>query len=658
MPLLILHDLGSTLEGPSWILAAWMLQILVLSGLGLLLRRVITKTPPRASDLAGAVWLGFALTIIFLQIWHIWMPIDWRASLVLAPLGLLGLAIHWRAALTGMGSLRGARTLLSALVVALIVLWFVDRALAAPSTYDNGMYHIPVIHWASTYPVVKGLGNLDGHFAFNNASLLYEAALETGFWRGRSAHIANGPLLLVTALYFLYLAGRLKPAGKNIALAAYPLVLLTPVTFLLLDPLFTISNPTPDLIASALLFFISWLLLEQIEWQRFSQFEQPDRGFRIVTLLVLCAVAPCIKLSTAFYAGTAAIIGGLFWLRSEHGPIVARRRVAALALGLSVVAIGTWCIRSILLSGYPFFPSAALGLPVDWRIPSQHAEWYAWWIKTYARVPYREAISADGFAWVPSWFSGEFRSAKISGILPLAITAVSGLIVFLRRRKPAGFERRQIVLWLPPAVGLAAWFLSAPSFRFGFALFWILAAQTATWALASLEGKTSSLVLAGLCILPLLPILQIVQLRAREGGEPVARAIQDTLFEAPGPDYGLQPYYQSALDVRLTSQGLRANVPKNYCLPGDSTPARDCVVWNAPLPATCFLLDTLALRRPGELGSGFMVRDSPDSWIDENWRKVQTIQKEHNWNLRQTAFYFRVHPRYVAAALDRRETAR
>jgi hypothetical protein len=75
-------------------------------------------------------------------------------------------------------------------------------------------------------------------------------------------------------------------------------------------------------------------------------------------------------------------------------------------------------------------------------------------------------------------------------------------------------------------------------------------------------------------------------------------------FHGPGPDGGFHPVPAVKLGVVTTRHGLGVYAPM---------PDEPELVWDAPLPAAAWPpvdLD-LALRRPGDLGSGFVIRRDP-----------------------------------------------
>ena len=57
--------------------------------------------------------------------------------------------------------------------------------------YDHGLYHMQTVRWIHDFAIVPGLGNLHHRLAFNNASFLYAALLDSGPLAGRGYYLAN-----------------------------------------------------------------------------------------------------------------------------------------------------------------------------------------------------------------------------------------------------------------------------------------------------------------------------------------------------------------------------------------------------------------------------------------------------------------------------------
>ncbi|MEX2611286.1 MAG: hypothetical protein WEA24_15290 [Gemmatimonadota bacterium] len=149
------------------------LAAVVLVGLGRLLRLIL---PPPGEDGTSppAFWLGLAGCLAFLQLWHLLLPVDGRAALLLLGVGLAGFR-------SGRGSAGVARP--GAYGVALLlllpaVLVLANRALGEATVYDSGLYHFANVRWATEHALVPGLGNLHARLAFNQSYFLLVAGLD------------------------------------------------------------------------------------------------------------------------------------------------------------------------------------------------------------------------------------------------------------------------------------------------------------------------------------------------------------------------------------------------------------------------------------------------------------------------------------------------
>ena len=69
---------------------------------------------------------------------------------------------------------------------------------------DTGIYHAQAIRWYEEYGLVKGLGNLQQHFAYNSAYLAYAAAFSMKWLVGQSLHGTNGFLQAFLCIWALY----------------------------------------------------------------------------------------------------------------------------------------------------------------------------------------------------------------------------------------------------------------------------------------------------------------------------------------------------------------------------------------------------------------------------------------------------------------------
>ena len=188
----------------SQVLLSWALLFLLFSGLGLLILKLLGKRPASGWVWLDSFWLGWALSIAVLQIWHFVFPVNEMILLILSAVALFQLFNQRESAAGLLAQLRKERAYL--LAMALLALWLSNRALAMPTAYDTGFRDIQAVMWVDAFPIVPGLGNLFSSLAFNHSVYLYDALLDASIWSGRSHHIATGLLLMA------YLAQAVKSA--------------------------------------------------------------------------------------------------------------------------------------------------------------------------------------------------------------------------------------------------------------------------------------------------------------------------------------------------------------------------------------------------------------------------------------------------------------
>jgi hypothetical protein len=229
--------------------------------------------------------------------------------------------------------------------------------------YDLGLYYLKTIRWTESFPIVRGLVNVQPHLGFNQSAFLVTAFLDS----------------LVPNRIGLSLIGSILP-WLGLSLSLFAMVRIALLRFLRSDsarPIevaYAISLPawifaliggnvtsaSPDCISSCLmihLFLVFACLVVS------SKEEEWNRSFGEV--LAIGALCLCVKLNTVGLVAGIWIVAAILYYR-RRGRL--RRGVLVMA-GLSTLLLGAWLWRGIVLSGYPFFPSTALAMPVEWRMP-------------------------------------------------------------------------------------------------------------------------------------------------------------------------------------------------------------------------------------------------------------------------------------------------
>lgn len=467
------------------LIVSWVFLSFIFSGVGLLGFRVLGKTVTHLSDLLDAFWIGWAVIIAVLQIWHLFSPVNWMIGLVILLLSGAGY-FSCRKQLAPLlrrrsFSNRSSTAVLALALVAIGVL--ADKAYASPLHYDTGLYHLENIAWFEAYAVIPGLANLHGRLGFNSSHFLYAALLESTFWPGQSHQLSNSLLMFVFLLQLF--SGVLRLAQDNTSLTDVLLLsLLVSMIYVLLG--LEISSPSTDLPLYILTIIVSLSLLHLLEKQELPSIEVRYTTLKIV-LLTLVAVT--IKLSAiAFTFASITLAFGIMWSRQHTA------RGYRVALGIAALVIIPWIVHGVIQSGYLAYPSPATRLNVSWAVPVDIAINDYNYIRSWARQPERhwQEVLGNG-AWLGPWVTRSLSEPAVTfGISLLLLAALFLILAHRVKRKVIRFEGIWLFL-IPALVSLPFWFIMAPEPRFVQGSFWVIGTGAFVLSLRMLVGQSTRL---------------------------------------------------------------------------------------------------------------------------------------------------------------------
>lgn len=591
------------------VLVTWALLGSALCGLGLGTQRILLGGPQSTGDLRDAPWLGFAVVLLLLLTWHLFLPVNSLVAVAVLGGGLMLSLFHWRLLRDAlMGQARSAGAVTIALVVAT---WIAMRGMGEMTLYDSGMYHVPFVSWAKAHSVVPGLGNLHGRLAFNPASLLFAALLDRGPWTDASQHVTNGFLV---ALFAVPAAWRISTRRSPRPLTARDAFELTMMPALLVTALRQdVRSLSTDLPTFVLLAMAGGMMFELFA-EGGERYSVRHRARRVRIFALLGAVV-AVKLSAAPFAATAAVvmlIGDRTW-RAADLP-----RLLALPLLTGVV----WMAHGAVLSGYPLYPSRLIALPVDWRVNAEQAAAESGWITMSARNLNTNTLVLS-HEWQSRWLGQVLTRGDLFHhfLAPVLVTLLAGLWLFFTRRQARSPWWRGLLVSVPVGASLVVWWFSAPHTRMAQGPFWVLASALSAIAV----GSTAMLTTRQRRRLWLSTALLTFVLAARMTIGTIVRAspaerlstVANTLAAVPSPSGWFWPTPEPDLLSDSLPTGLQLAVPRvdNSC-------------WNGPLLCTPHPTARLALRTPGRVGDGFRLEGAwepewfPNPWIPflDFWR--------------------------------------
>ena len=148
---------------------ALFLVIFLFTGVGYILSTICKL---KSHTFIVNAWLGFIFVYLLTDAIHLFIPIDWRVSVIVLVIGAFGLLGYSKNASLDYfkGSLKSpSKYFVSIAVVAMVCLLLISIAIHAPTNLDSGLYHFQSIKWISEYPVVQGLGNLHKRLGYNQS---------------------------------------------------------------------------------------------------------------------------------------------------------------------------------------------------------------------------------------------------------------------------------------------------------------------------------------------------------------------------------------------------------------------------------------------------------------------------------------------------------
>ncbi len=570
------------------VLLSWLLFFLLFSGLGIAALKSLGQ--PLASGWAwlDSFWLGWALALGLMQIWHLVLPVS-DSLLLLLSLGAALLLIWQRRSLSATVN-RLARNKAFLLIFALLALWMSNRALGMPTAYDTGYRDIQLVYWTDTYPIVPGLGNLFSSFAFNHSVYLYDALLDTSIWSGRSYHIATGLLLMVYLAYALNAALQVYRSRAAEELRWSWLFASLTIPYILFQTVRWggISHFLTDTVVDLIGFLTLICLLD------FLQYWQPaanDDDYLVHRLAIIILTGFTVKQSFVVFGLATGLLSLIIWLR-RGGLGVGSRRIWRTAVPIILVGLALllpWMGRGLITSGYVAFPQSFGRLELDWSLPAEQIASRQLKLATNTRIRSGDPeVVLASWDWLGPWLR-DFAGNIFPTMLPtlLSIAAV-GFCLAANRRDPGNSPPPSPSWWAftPMILMLIFWFFTAPEEKYVRYIFWGFAALSITKALLAWHWLGWRRRVMAYFLIILLSMAYVVFLVIRH----------EEYLALAGPNDGFHARILPTYDKFETDNGLIINVPNTI---------QQC--WQIPIPCSPFPPAGLAARVAGELRHGFRI---------------------------------------------------
>lgn len=317
---------------------------------------------------------------------------------------------------------------------------------------DTNIYHAAAIRIYEEYGLVKGIGNLQLHYAYNSSYLAFAAIFSLKWLLGSSLHTTTGFLEVVMGLYAFH---GLREFGRHrehitdmlrIGILLYILVNVT-----------RSMSPATDY---ATMFFALFIVTAWCE----NYFEKGS-DLTVCCLLTVAAVfAATLKFSSCLL-----VLIGLYpaWRLVREK----KWKQGGIWLFCGCVVLCPFLVRNYLLSGWLLYPFEKIDLfHAAWKIPVEYLVHDADQIKVWGRCLYDvEKVDWPLYRWLPVWWEHQFRYEKmfLGGVLLGA--AMQLLMTGMRLHRKQKLRPQLIVLHLAVWGNVLVWFFVAPFIRYGLA---------------------------------------------------------------------------------------------------------------------------------------------------------------------------------------------
>lgn len=315
---------------------------------------------------------------------------------------------------------------------------------------DTSLYHAQAIRWYEEYGVVKGLGNLQWHFAYNSSYFAFAALFSLKFLCGQSLHCTTGFIAIILVLWSMYhLRGFFAHRRHMTDLCCIGILFYTLVN------LVGCVSPASDYATMYMALYLITRWAETIE-------NTPHDTDAFALLSVFSVYVMTLKLS----AGLLVVLV-IFPLVS----LIKMKRIRDILiyLFLGVVTAGVFLSRNVIISGWLLYPFAAIDLfHFDWKMPVNYVNIDSATIKVWGRCLYDpKLIDTPLKEWVPVWWEAQERYAQMLVLTNVTAVVLDAAILLHRLLSRAKICWNTVLLNLCVLGCSAAWFLLAPFIRYG-----------------------------------------------------------------------------------------------------------------------------------------------------------------------------------------------
>ena len=421
------------------ILISWCYILFTTLTLGVAFDKI---TKLKSTNFVVIVFLGLFTTTLLASFWAIFVSINIEFHLFLLAINAV-ICFKYLSELLGLYHtfFREITALSKALKLFLVLLAILILAQSAEAPYfiDNETYYVQTIKWLNEYGFVKGLANLHVFLAQTSGWHIAQSAFSFSFLYPNFNDLNGFSVLLIN----LFAVLKLNTFNRNKNQEAL-LIGILPLANLFFFQF--ISTPSPDLAVYVLCCLLFYYFLKHF-------YSITSEVFNLIVILALFIIY--IKITAL-----PIILLPIALLLFNSKKLILKIKVSAI---LSILVLGLFIAKNVILSGYPLFPSTCFKdyIALSNALP---VEIHHFWFNT-AKM-YDVVVNRSEFNQLSSFdiFIKWLFYSKMDSVFNCSILAVVlSIPVFLYRFLNT---KAYWVLYLSMLFQLVFLFLSSPQYRF------------------------------------------------------------------------------------------------------------------------------------------------------------------------------------------------
>lgn len=394
--------------------------------------------------------LGFAFISTGLNIWSLFLPVNFYA---LIPFAILGFFVYKQsipAISTITSSLAKLFTTSFAFISIPVFIVLIVYALLPPQHGDSPGYHFLSIRWIEDYKIVPGLANIHGRFGFNSSFFVSSAAFAFTKVTGQSLHVLN---IVFVFTYYLWLLNKIYVYKSFTQSIVFVFIAIAMFRQLLIG----ISSPTPDVFTSIIISYVFITIAEGLILNK-----KAGEGQSIALILLIC-FAFTVKLNSF----PLSLISVYLAIQSH---LYKNKNMLCFILATCCIIILPWLLRNYILTGYLVYPVYSTGfLHADWQVPFDVLRFDKLLINNGPKMISQNWENVDALSfrqWFPLWLKASVNNGLVINLVLLCaaiIACFATVIVALRNGLNKFFWLAIITL-----ISVIFWIYNSPDYRFGY----------------------------------------------------------------------------------------------------------------------------------------------------------------------------------------------